>query len=159
LVPRVRFFLPTVLHLVSRGNDGENVLQLFFLLLLCLKLIDAGRDQTNKDKILSSAIYELMFLIAGNEKYGAAAHLPPFAVVIRLAFAGVDKNLVFPGVAMSRCEAAGGHGKHAHAKVLGVVRFADHNPAGDTLYFFAIKSLGGTILVTGDFHNISIDEY
>jgi len=143
----------------SRGNDGESVLQLFSLLLLCLNLVNTGRDHANEDKILAAAIHELMFLVAGNEKHRATGNLPPFAIVICLAFAGVDKNFVFPCVAMSRCEAAGSHGKDAHTKVLGTVCFADHNTAGDALYFLALKVLGGIILVTGDFHKISIDEY
>ena len=40
-----------------------------------------------------------------------------------------------------------------------IVCFADYNPAGNAFHYFAVKPLGGTVLITGNFHRISIAEY
>jgi hypothetical protein len=124
-----------------------------------LKLGHTGRDQANKDEVLAAAIHKLVILVTGDEKHGAAAHLSPFAVLVYLALAGVDKNLVFPGMGVARGETTRGDSKDTHTKVVGAVFLADYDPAGDTFHCFAVELLGGTILVTGNLHRIFLDEY
>ncbi len=124
-----------------------------------LKLGHTGRDQANEDEVLAAAIHKLVILVAGDEKHRAAGHLSPFAVLVYLALAGVDKNLVFPGVGVTWSETTRGDSKDAHTKVVGVVFLADNDPAGNTFHSFAVELLSGTILVTGNLHIIFLDEY
>lgn len=118
-----------------------------------------GRNEANKDKVLSTGIHKLMFLVAGDKKHRSTAYLSPFAVLIGLSLAGVDEDLMFPCVVMSWGKTTGSNGKDAHAEILSAVCFADNNPAGNPFHCFGIKSLGGTIFVIDYFHGHSMDEF
>jgi hypothetical protein len=100
-----------------------------------------------------------MLFIAGDEKYGAAGNFAPFAVLVYLAAAGVDKYFMFPGVGMAGSEAPGCNGEDAHAKVFGAVGFADDDPAGYTFYRFVVEPLCWALFIVCNFHRISMDEF
>jgi hypothetical protein len=125
---------------------------------LWLDLGYAGGDEADKDKVLAAAVHELMFLIAGDEKYGAAGDFPPFAVLVNLAPAGVNEYFMFPGVGMAGGEAPGGNGEDTHAKVFGTVRLADDDPAGYAFYRFVVEPLCRTLFIVCNFHRIFLGE-
>lgn len=80
-----------------------------------------------------------MFFVAGDEHNGAAGHCLPFAILVYLALAGMDKNFMFPGMGVAWGEAAWGNSEHPHAEVIGMVILADYYPSGYAFGILVVK--------------------
>jgi len=95
-----------------------------------------------------------MLFVTRNKDRVSGGDTDPLVVVKNLAFACVKKNLVLPGMGMTRCMSSWGKIKTAHAEIVCAVDAANNHPARHPPSDLGIKMHGLCGRCWHDFHFI-----
>jgi hypothetical protein len=100
-----------------------------------------------------------MVEVAWNERRASVVYFFPAITKKNLSLALMEKNLVFPFMAVKRSVAAGIKLENPHAEVFGTVIFSDKKPGGNAFGHIVVNPFGCFIRVMQQFHDLSPSEF